>query len=290
MRVGIIGLGRVGTALACALADRGYQILACSRKASSKESLELEGRSLPVVTLRQLAQKADLIFITTPDSAIAETAGFLQQKRLQAQGVVHMSGSQSSEVLSPLRQEGCWIGSLHPLQSFAGIKEAVSGLPGSCFTYEGDSELTDLLKPLVADLGGCFQILPSPESKSIYHAGACLVSNYLVLLAELGVQCLEQAGFNRAKGQEVLLPLMRSTLDNLASLPLERALTGPVVRGDLGVVSAHLTTLQTQLPDVFQAYRGLTPLLGKLAMRSGSLNSEQYKRLVEILEEDNKHG
>jgi len=283
MRIGIIGLGRVGTALACALSHRGNQVFVCSRKAEGTDCLELAGRSFRALSLQQLPGKTELLFITTPDRVIPEMARCLRKAGLKDQPVLHMSGSLSSEVLMPLREAGCRIGSLHPLQSFASVQEAVDSLPGSCFTYEGDPELHNLLYTLVTDLGGSFHILPSPESKTVYHAGACLASNYLVLLVDLAVQCLEQAGFDRAKGQEVLVPLMQGTLRNLAALPLEQALTGPLARGDLGVISTHLAGLRDRLPEVVRAYRELTPLLGQLAVRGKRLEPEKYSQLINIL-------
>jgi len=69
MKIGIIGLGRVGTALACALSDRGSQVFVCSRKVGRADCLELEGRSFRALNMQQLPGKAELIFINTPDKA-----------------------------------------------------------------------------------------------------------------------------------------------------------------------------------------------------------------------------
>lgn len=283
MIVGIIGMGRVGTALASALSLRGFNVIVCSRRSGSENCINLEGQSFKAVCLEQLASEVAVIFITTPDRVISQVVEELGKSPCKAWGVLHMSGSLGASILNPLRESGSLIGSLHPLQSFASIAEARENLPGSCFTYEGDSELVSWLNSLVRALGGSLQILASSESKILYHAGACLVSNYVVLLAELGVSCLEQAGFDREEAQKALLPLMRGTVNNLANLSVEKALTGPVARGDLEVVAAHLSKLEENLPEVRAAYSALTPLLGQLALRGKGLNPDKYLQLLEIL-------
>ncbi len=281
--VGIVGLGRVGTALACALLNEGYDVKTCSQRLREKEIVELEACTFKNVSLEQLAVQVDVIFLTVADSAIGQVVSDLSRVGGKAWGVLHMSGSISSQILKPLQEAGSLIGSLHPLQSFATVKEARQNLPGSYFTYEGDPDLLIWSQSLVSSLGGTLRVLPSPESKIIYHAGACLVSNYWVLLADLGISCLEEAGFDRNEAQRGLLPLMQGTLNNLTYLSPEKALTGPVARGDLEVVDGHLRKLQELLPKVEKAYRALTPLLGDLALGGGNLDKNGYARLLKLV-------
>jgi predicted short-subunit dehydrogenase-like oxidoreductase (DUF2520 family) len=282
--VGIVGLGRVGSALAFSLQHLGYEIVVASRRFSPGQKAVIRDRQFAVVSLAEIGRKADLLFLATPDGIITKIAEKLAQDRqLAGKGVLHLSGAHSSKVLEPLRKTGAFLGSLHPLQSFANVEQAIENLPGSYFTYQGDEALLGEVAKLVQDLNGFLKILQSPESKVVYHAGACLVSNYLVALASLGVRCLSEAGFSEEEARRALTPLMQGTVNNIAALPLTKALTGPIVRGDLAVVRNHLKALSAELPEVRQAYRVLSPLLGKLALEGNNIKAEVYEELLGIL-------
>jgi predicted short-subunit dehydrogenase-like oxidoreductase (DUF2520 family) len=286
--VGIIGLGRVGSALAFSLQHLGYEIMVASRRFAPGEKAVIRDRQFAVASLAEIGRKAELLFLATPDGIIAEMAEILAKDGFFAgKGVLHLSGAHSTKVLEPLRRTGAFLGSLHPLQSFANVEQAIENLPGSYFTYQGDEALLGEAAKLVRDLNGVLKILPSPESKVVYHAGACLVSNYLVALASLGVRCLAEAGFSEEEARRALTPLMQGTVNNIAALPLTKALTGPIVRGDLAVVRNHLKALSAELPEVGQAYRTLSPLLGELALQGNNIKAEVYEELLGILDSEN---
>jgi len=88
--------------------------------------------------------RADLVFITTPDDAIAPTVARLRWR--PGQGVVHCSGADSLDILEPARKMGAQVGAIHPLQSFASSAQALENLPGSTFALEGQGELLEKLK------------------------------------------------------------------------------------------------------------------------------------------------
>lgn len=283
--VGVIGVGRVGSSLAYALDNCGYRVAVISQKASSGGAVKIKEREFRALSLLEIAKEADTLFITTPDGIISTLVKQLQTFNLEGKSIFHMSGARSSLILAPLEAKGALCGSLHPLQSFANIEQAIANLPGSYFTYEGDEALLEDVKILVKELGGVLKILPSPEAKVVYHAGACLASNYLVALAGLGARCLSFAGFTEEEACEALVPLMQGTLNNIAQLPLTDALTGPISRGDTEVVENHVRALSREIPDINKVYCDLAPYLAKLAFEGDHISEEKYKNFLKITSE-----
>jgi predicted short-subunit dehydrogenase-like oxidoreductase (DUF2520 family) len=281
--VGIVGLGRIGTALAVFLGRHGYSVQIVRREQRLQTVCPTNDSEFIVTTLEKAAQNTDVIFITTPDDIIAEIVSKLQLIDIKCTAVLHMSGSLSSEILLPLKERGIVIGSLHPLQSFPNAKQAVENLPGSYFTFEGDKSLLPWISELIDSFEGVLKVLPSTESKAIYHAGAVIVSNYLVGLAQLGSECLEKAGFRSEEAREALLPLMRGTMNNLLVMPPEQALTGPVSRGDVGVIRSHLSAFKQNYSEALPAYLALASVLASISVQSGKISEDKYKELIQLL-------
>ena len=104
--VGFIGAGTVGTALAVRLSNKGYKVIAvASRSKSSADKLAANvSGCTPYDTKQAVADTAELVFITTPDDAIATVAAEL--KWHAGQSVVHCSGADSVDSLEPARKEG----------------------------------------------------------------------------------------------------------------------------------------------------------------------------------------
>lgn len=287
--IGIVGLGRVGTALALSFEKCGYTVYAAT-KGTSQGKVSGEGNYM-LDELSLVVQKAEVLFITTPDSVIDTIAQQVADySEINLKAVLHMSGALPSDILSPLKRRGVAVGVLHPLQSFASHECAISNLPGSHFTYEGDSCLEQWIVDIVKGWGGKLKILPSSASKKIYHAGACIASNYLVALFKLSLECFQQAGFSEIEAREAILPLMRGTFHNLSNLPPESALTGPISRGDMEVVKGHITSLARELPSVLPSYCTLATVIGEMAFASGKLSSEQYQNLIKTCKGGMTHG
>jgi len=280
--IGVIGVGRVGAALACILKECGYQVTVVTRKKLEGDTIVINKNKIKAVALELMCNEADIIFITTPDGIIGETVKKLMKYKLTGKCIFHMSGSLGSNVLSPLKKREAFIGSLHPLQSFATVEQAIDNLPGSYFTYEGDMDVIGEVEQLVKKLRGTLKILDSPDIKSLYHVGACLVSNYLIALAKLGTECLCTAGFDEQEAKEALLPLMQGTLNNIAKNSLAQALTGPVSRGDLQVVENHVRILSKELPHIERAYCELTPILAEIALEKGDISEKDCKEILRI--------
>lgn len=284
-KVGFIGAGKVGTALALALSRACYPVVAvASRSLSSAQRLAeaVDGCSAfadtdPVVTA------ADLVFVTVPDDAIAEVAGAVAWR--PGQMVVHCSGSLSAEVLDPARRIGALVGGLHPLQTFADARKAADALAGSAFGLEAeDTDLAAALRQMVEALDGTAVVLRA-EDKPLYHAAAVVACNYLVTLFSLATGLWDAFGVAQPDAARALLPLVRGTLANLETVGLPAGLTGPIARGDVGTVRKHLAALQSAAPELLPVYRELGLRTIPIGRGKGTLNETAAGQLRRLLGE-----
>ncbi|MGI8839156.1 MAG: Rossmann-like and DUF2520 domain-containing protein [Pyrinomonadaceae bacterium] len=289
--ISIIGAGRLGTALAMALAPRGYVIraVAARRPSHARKAISLAG--LPSQTLAlgadQLEQlpPSDLVLITTPDDVIAGIARSFAKLRRSSRHrttFLHTSGALSSEVLSPLAKAGFHTGSMHPLVSISDPRAGAAALPGAFYCIEGDTVARRFAQAIVRDLNGtAFTI--SPQSKPLYHAAAVMASPHLVALFDLATEMLVSAGLNKKAARSILVPLVQSTVNNLTHATPEKALTGTFARGDLATVKHHLKALSgKQLAEALEIYKLLGFHSLQLAPKSG-LNPQLAAQIKNIL-------
>jgi len=267
-KVAIIGAGRVGTALAIRLQEKGYPVAAvASRSTSSADRLARETGAKICQTAAEAARQGELVFLTTPDGSIAPVAEEVAREGgfYPGQFVAHASGALPAAVLEPARTAGATIFSLHPLQSFASPELAVDRLPGSYFTFEGERGALSLARRLVADLEGVlFEI--GAAGKPLYHAAACVASNYLVALMQLVYTLAQQAGLPREGIFPAFLPLIQGTLQNVGAVGPVAALTGPVARGDAETIRRHA---QVMAKEEWEIYRVLGYFTVKIAREKG---------------------
>ena len=277
--VSIIGAGRLGTALAVALATQGYEIksLVARRIASARKAATIVRKTATALSktatvfgdkpsaftatqIRRLPQ-ADLFLISVPDDQIAGVAQELSNLRLDRKPtVLHTSGALSSEVLLPLAAQGWSVGSLHPLIS---IPDARASVRGAFWSIEGDRRAVRLAKTLVHDLGGTSFSIRSAD-KALYHAAAVMTSGSVTALFDVALEMLVAAGLTRKIARQVLQPLLVSTVHNLETKDTSLALTGTFSRGDVETVKRHLAALKHhQLEDALNLYR----LLGERSLK-----------------------
>jgi len=277
VKVGVIGAGTVGSTVAIKLYEQGYTIGTIASRTSSKAVQLAKSVHAEVTEPYRVIEESDLILLAPPDRVIAPLVRELAAYFRLGQVIVHFSGSLSSSVMAAARLQGAKVLSIHPLQSFASVEAALASLYGTHFAIEGDD--LELGKRLVQDLGGiphCF----NAEYKSLYHAGACMASNYLVVLTHLAVKLLSNAGFEPGEALNCLIPLMKGTLANLEQVGLPAALTGPIARGDYPVVAEHLKKLPE---DIGEAYSLLGVWAVEIAQAKGTLTPESKKEFQQIL-------
>ena len=276
--VSIIGSGRLGTALAVALAGRGYSIrsLVARRAQNARQAarlLDAEVQALAAKQWRRLLL-ADVFLITVPDDQIARVAADLSGLKFTATAL-HTSGALSAEVLAPLRERGWRTGSVHPLMSVSHPRDGGAALRGGYWSVEGDKTALRLAKTIVKDLGGKSFSIRS-EDKPLYHAAAVMVSGNVTALFDVALEMLVQCGLTRKTARAVLLPLIASTVHNLETMDPAQALTGTFSRGDVETVKRHLAALKNKdLADALNLYR----LLGQRSLKL----TKKYPQITQIL-------
>jgi predicted short-subunit dehydrogenase-like oxidoreductase (DUF2520 family) len=282
-RLGFIGAGRVGSVLALALNKAGYPVVAvASRRFESAQSLagRIDGCDA-VHSPQTVVDRADLVFVTTPDDAIRGVAQSLPWR--DGVAVVHTSGAETRDALRIAAARGATTASLHPLQTFAGVDQGLAVLPGTVFAVEAEGDLKDTLLTLVTDLQGTPIELRS-EDKVLYHAAAVLASNYVVTLMKLASDLWLRIGQERSAAVPALLPLLRGVVANLDALGLPAALTGPIARGDVETVRRHLDAIAAAAPETLPAYRELALQTIPVALARGGLSDTAAAGLRELLD------
>ena len=282
--VAIIGAGKVGSALGVLLQQKGYDI--CAVASRTKESAAKLAKILncPALTSEEAACRAELIFITTPDRNIADTASAIASMGCLHTGqvVAHTSGAHPASKLKGVREAGALAISVHPLQSVADMEVAIKNLPGSYFALEGDEAAMPLAHQLVDDLGGKWFTV-SAADKTIYHAAACVASNYLVSLMHFATGLYTKFGLSSTEAFQALYPLVQGTIANIAQTGPAEALTGPISRGDLLTVADHMQTLQKEDPQLNKLYTILGQYTVQVALEKNSITTEQGATLLELL-------
>src|SRR5436853_5739151 len=304
--VSIIGAGRVGTALGLALKAANYrvEIVVTKHRASAQRAAKLIGpqtvgladAQLDGLSRSQVASfnRASLIIIATPDDVITRVAnrlatvfkfksiGWHRREKSAAPVVLHTSGALSSEVLAPLRKLGFAIGSLHPLLSISDPKSGADLFSRAFFSVEGDAPAERLARSIVHNLGGQAFSIPA-DAKALYHAAALTASPNIIALFDIALEMLSSCGLSRRRAQQVLLPLVESTLANLKVHDPKRALTGPFKRGDAATIRKHIAAMKSaSLHDALAAYG----LLGRrsLAMaKDQQTNPSRQEAIARIL-------
>jgi len=282
LTIGFIGAGTVGTALASSLPPEKYKVLAVhSRTPSSAQKLaQLVHGCQFCQTAQKVADAAELIFITTPDDVISKIASEVDWH--EEQDVLHCSGAHSIDILEPARQCGANVGSIHPLQTFASINEAVKNLPGSTFALEADEPLLSRLKELASSLNGrCVEL--KPGDKVLYHTAAVFVSNYLVTLVKLALDLWQDFGVPAKEATESLLPLLKGTVNNIENIGLPNCLTGPIARGDLGTIDKHLSALKAIGSPLLTTYQELGLQTISIALAKGKIDVDRAEELKTLL-------
>jgi predicted short-subunit dehydrogenase-like oxidoreductase (DUF2520 family) len=281
--LGFIGAGKVGTALAVLLSRKNYKVVSVydpDNTAAASLCKLVKGCSAASTT-QAVADKAELVFITTPDGIIPTVAGQLKWKT--GQGVVHCSGADSTAILEPAKKAGALTAAFHPLQTFAGAKEAMENIPGSTFSLESEEPLLSPLKQMAADLGGSWITLKATD-KAAYHAAAVFASNYLVTLVKMSTDLWKSFDIPTGQAVKALLPLLKGTIHNIETIGLPDCLTGPIARGDAGTVIKHLDTIKEKAPELLSTYKELGRQTVPIAFAKGTINKEQSRQLELLLQ------
>jgi predicted short-subunit dehydrogenase-like oxidoreductase (DUF2520 family) len=280
--ISIIGAGRVGQTLGEQLRKRGWRIGAVVTRSekNAREAVLAIGAGTHCSKVTPEALNADVILVTTPDSAILEAAGQLAAvggRKCRGKIVLHTSGALDHTVLRPLKRCGASTGSLHPMQTFSG--RGAPQLRGVIFTLEGDRSAVRVGEQIVRALGG-IPIAIAGKHKPAYHAAGALVAGHGLALVEAAAQVLTKIGFARERAYQALLPLIRQMLDNYERLGPQRAWTGPLSRGDYSTVAKHRKAMRAYPREFQQAYAALSLLGARVLSKKPAATRAALKKAL----------
>jgi predicted short-subunit dehydrogenase-like oxidoreductase (DUF2520 family) len=281
----VVGPGRLGATLLAGLLEAGLSVTAVGVHADDDTDL---GMTPKRVRVSDAALEADAWWLTVPDDEISTVAARLAaslpatRRGGRTPLAVHSSGLGSIHLLKPLFEQGVRVLCLHPLQTFTGEPRAELLRDVPCAVTAHDER--DLL--LGEELAGRLGMRPfrlADEKKTLYHLSAVVGCNLLVAL-ESEAKRLMDAATGGEDGLDHLALLLTTAVKNLLrGGDPARALTGPVARGDVGTVRAHLRLLDLESPRLARTYRALS--LEALTLAAPRLDDEQVRTLKSLLDE-----
>ena len=233
MKIGIVGQGRLGTALAAALKEAGH---------------EVDGPAG-----RGEVPAGEVILLCVPDSEISAAAETVAGT---ARLVGHTSGATSLGALRPAARGGAHVFGLHPLQTFAGTTAAPDLRGVGCAVAGSTPAALAAAREIADSLGMAAFELPE-HKRAAYHAAASVASNFLVTLQAMAEEVARDAGIEPAQARRLLAPLVRRTVENWVELGPEAALTGPVARGDEQTISAQRRAISAASPQLLPLFDAL---------------------------------
>lgn len=243
-RVGVVGAGRLGSALAHALALAGCQVDGPAGRGE--------------------VPRGELLILCVPDSEIPAAAETVAGA---APLVGHTSGATPLAALGPAARAGAALFGLHPLQTFASRDDAGRFAGAGC-AIAGCSPLALRAAEAIARRLGMAPFRLSDDRRPAYHAAASVASNFLVTLQAAAEELAAAAGVEAEEARQLLAPLVRSTVENWAVSGPERALTGPIARGDEVTVSRQREAVAESAPHLLPLFDALSERTRELAARA----------------------
>jgi predicted short-subunit dehydrogenase-like oxidoreductase (DUF2520 family) len=226
----IVGAGRLGTALAAALRDGGARV-------DGPLGRGADGAG------------ADVVLLCVPDQEIEHAVAAIAPGPL----VGHCSGALDLQALGAREAF-----SLHPLMT---VTREGARFAGAGAAIDGTTDRALATATALAEAVGLRPVRIGPEDRAAYHAAASIASNFLVTLEAAAERLAASAGTHR----ELLVPLVRATVENWAVLGPERALTGPVARGDEATVARQRAAVEERVPELLDLFDTLVAATRDLA-------------------------
>lgn len=302
----IIGAGRLGTTLAAVLtlrASRDFNVryIASRTGESLMKARRIIGKNGEKIiftkNIIEGVRDCDIIFICTPDDEIEKVSNEIcrnAKSSLKGKYFMHFSGSKSLEVLNNVRSSGAFIASIHPMKSFASIEDSIETIGGTVYgvTFEKSQsskkfiQTKDLILKIVESLGGT-AIEVKNEDKPLYHAVACVASNYLVALINYAVEMNEKIGIKTGDSLRGLMGLIESTINNIKKLGTKKALTGPIARGDTETIREHMDYFKRHFEkNDYLLYKVLGQATSKIAYENKWINAKTFEEFNKIFSDD----
>ncbi|MGH3498294.1 MAG: Rossmann-like and DUF2520 domain-containing protein [Nocardioidaceae bacterium] len=282
--LGVIGAGRVGAVLAAGWRTAGHDVAAVAGESpASRTRIETLLPGVDITDPREVVRRADLVLLAVPDDALSDLITELVAAQVIRPDhvVVHTSGRHGTGVLEPAARLGADVIALHPAMTFTGTHVDLDRLAGCTFALTAaEGTARSVGAGLVADLGGRVTLVPE-EQRTLYHAALAHGANHVATLVSQAMDLLRQAGVTDPSA--TLRPLLSAAVDNALAYG-DAALTGPVVRGDLATVAAHLDALRAAPPATLDSYLAMARATSERAVADGRLARPRASDLAEVLD------
>jgi len=273
-RIVIIGAGKVGQSLNQLLSQQQY-------------NTTLVGRGIEAHTSD--ISEAQLILITTNDSAIERVCQTISAYLKKGTVVSHCSGALSSRVLESAQQRGCFIASSHPLNTFPSLAAALktfSNTQHNTYLYcEGDNQALRCINSVFSSSGFHIANIES-NAKTAYHTACVFACNYLTVLMDTSLKVAELEGIDKTIFLHAIQPLVHATLNNINQHGTTASLSGPIARGDSQTVEQHLHFLSQKDQSIKHTYLALAQHALGLANAQGELSKQTLSQLNELITQD----
>jgi predicted short-subunit dehydrogenase-like oxidoreductase (DUF2520 family) len=262
--IGIAGAGRIGQALGRLLLERGERVVAVAGRDVHRTAVAAAFIGVQPASYSELPNRCARILIAVPDDALDSIVAVLAGT-MQDGAALHTCGTRGPEALAPLEARGVSCAAMHPLQTVTTPEQGLTALPGSTFAITGSGPAAAWALHIAALLRGEVLQIP-PLQRPLYHAAAVMASNYLMVLMDAAVILMREAGIEQEQALRALAPLMRASLGNALTVGPVQGLTGPVERGDIGTVAAHLRALAEASESVPESVKALYRAAGLHAL------------------------
>ncbi|MGB6034278.1 MAG: Rossmann-like and DUF2520 domain-containing protein [Bacteroidota bacterium] len=285
LRIAIVGGGKVGSVLGRILLEEGCAISAVVSRtpASARRAGRFLNCTNTGTSLDAIPADTDLLFITTPHSAVESVARALAAQpalRFPRLAACHASGMLTAVALLPLENRGTTVFSFHPLQTFPrDFPPAKISARGITYGVDGSPEGVRYARRLARILGGSVLEVP-PELRSFYHAACVVASNHLTTLLWVLERMFSHLGTGERDFIRVFRPIIHATLENIERTSPATAMSGPVARGGVETVAEHFDTVRAVAPELLPIFSALTRESVGLAIAKGSITEERAQELL----------
>jgi predicted short-subunit dehydrogenase-like oxidoreductase (DUF2520 family) len=276
LKVGVVSAGRVGSVVGAALRSAGHQVTGVAAVSDiSRLRAEALLPGVPIEAADHVVAGCELLILSVPDDVLPGLVqGFAQAGVFQpGQFIAHTSGGFGVSVLAPATEALPM--AIHPVMTFTGTSIDLSRLHDTPFGVTAAEEIRPVAEALVVEMGGDPIWVPE-DARAVYHAAMVIGSNYLNVLVNESVSLLKDAGMENPS--RLLAPLLSASLDNALRFG-DKALTGPIVRGDAVTVGKHLDALSDR-PHTRSAYQVLGRLAVDRALEAGMITVDQAANLL----------
>ena len=274
MSIGFIGAGKVGQSLAIYFKSKSVSVSGFYGRHYEQTRMAVEQSFKVFPSLIELVENADVIGITVNDDQIESVIEDLLSLGLNLEDkyIFHTSGAHDVIALKQIKAHTF---GFHPLKAFSKVITTASELDEIYFSLEGADACT---KKWIETLNiHHFEIDSAQKVK--YHAGAAIVSNYLVSVLDFGIKQFMATGIDEKTAQKALWPLIEGSLDNVQKQGTQMALTGPIVRGDVHTLEKHMRVLEGEMLQLYKQ-------LGLYTLSMTHLEHEKAQQIRTLFEEE----